>query len=495
MLRMLPSSPSQPHRYLLILSGALVFNSLTAAEPIAIGSRLEPLVDRFLIEKLDRCTHKLHEPKLAGVALQLDAPWEGSFCSYFTTIKDGSNYRLYYRGSPENRGDGAITETTCMAESKDGITWTRPKLGLIEIHGSKDNNAMLKEAPFCHNFSPFIDTNPHVKPEERYKAVAGTAKTGLIAWVSPDGIRWKKMQQEPVFRDGAFDSQNVPFWSESEQCYVLYFRTFATTAEEAKKPKPRRYRTVSRVTSKDFLHWENPQQMDFGDTPAEHLYTNGTHAYFRAPHLYLAAPMRFMPGRKVLTDEQAKELGVQKGYASDCAEVVFMSSRGGNRYDRTFMEAWVRPGTDIGNWASRAGISALGIVPTSPTELSFYKQAHYAQPSTHLLRYTIRTDGFASVNAPYQGGGFTTKTLTFTGSKLFINFSTGATGGVFVEIQDAQGKLIPGFTMDDCVEQIGDEIERTVKWKNGSDLSHLAGEPIKLRFSMRDADLYALRFQ
>jgi hypothetical protein len=98
------------------------------------------------------------------------------------------------------------------------------------------------------------------------------------------------------------------------------------------------------------------------------------------------------------------------------------------------------------------------------------------------------------VNAPYKGGEFITKPLTFTGSKFTMNFSTGATGGVNVEFQDANGKPISGFALTDSVEQIGDEIERTVKWKSGDDVSKLAGQPIKLRFVMHDADLYALKF-
>jgi hypothetical protein len=235
--------------------------------------------------------------------------------------------------------------------------------------------------------------------------------------------------------------------------------------------------------------------MTFGDTPPEHLYTNGTMPYFRAPHIYIATPMRFMPGRKVLTDEQSEALGVKKGYGSDCAEAALMSSRGGARYDRTFMEAWIRPGTDPGNWASRAGLTALGIVPTSPVELSVYKAAHYAQPSTHMLRYTFRTDGFSSVNAPYRGGEFVTKPLTFAGAKLTMNFATGATGGVRVEIQDADGKPVPGFALEDSVEQIGDDIERTVAWKRGGDVNKLAGQPVRLRFVMKDADLFAVRFR
>ena len=128
--------------------------------------------------------------------------------------------------------------------------------------------------------------------------------------------------------------------------------------------------------------------MSFGDTPREHLYTSQTHPYFRAPHIYVATPMRFMPGRKALTAGQARTLGVDPGYSSDTAETVFMTTRGGDRYTRTFMEGFIRPGPDLGNWASRAGLSALGIVPTGPAEMSLYKQAHYAQPSGHLVRHT-----------------------------------------------------------------------------------------------------------
>ncbi len=463
------------------------------SEPIAIGARLELFVDDHLIELITGCSLKLHEPMPAGPVLQLDAPWEGAFSGYFTALKDGDTYRLYYRGRPNLGADGTKGEVTCMAESKDGIQWTKPKLGLHESDGSKENNIILTESPYTHNFAPFLDTNPACPPDQRYKAVAGIAKTGLVAWVSPDGVHWKKLREEGVFRKGAFDSQNVAFWSESEQCYVMYFRVFSEGWVDEKTWKPAGYRTVARVTSKDFINWSEPERMSFGDTPPEHLYTNQTHAYFRAPHLYIGTPMRFMPDRKVLTDEQAASLGVKKGYAGGCAEAVFISSRGGNRYDRTFMEAWIRPGSDLGNWASRAGMTACGVVPTGPAEMSLYKQAHYAQPSAHLLRYTLRTDGFASVNAPYKGGTVVTKPLTFTGGRLTMNFATGATGSVKVAILDEQNKPLPGFTLEESTEHIGDDIARTISWKGGSDVSKLAGKAVKLQFVMKDADLYALQ--
>jgi hypothetical protein len=236
-------------------------------------------------------------------------------------------------------------------------------------------------------------------------------------------------------------------------------------------------------------------QMSFGETPYEHLYTSQTHPYFRAPHIYVVLPMRFLPGRKVLTEAQARSLGVDPGYASDCAEAVFMTSRGSNVYTRTFMEGFIRPGLDLGNWASRAGLTALGVVPTGLGEMSLYKQAHYAQPSCHLVRYTLRTDGFTSVHAPYAGGEFRTRAFAFAGTELVLNFSTSAAGSVFVEVQTAEGKPVPGFTMADATELIGDDLERVVSWKGGSDLGKLSGQPIRLRLKMNDADLYSLRFR
>jgi len=107
----------------------------------------------------------------------------------------------------------------------------------------------------------------------------------------------------------------------------------------------------------------------------------------------------------------------------------------------------------------------------------------------------LRTDGFASVNAGYEGGEMVTKPFTFVGRELMINYSTGASGSIHVEIQDAPGRPLPGYALDDSVEMAGDEIERAARWKGGGDVSGLAGKRIRLRFVMKDADLYSLCFR
>ena len=461
-------------------------------KPLELGNRRELLVDRHLIDRLDNARHVLHAPKDEGVAVQFDKPWEGKFCGYVTVIRDGDTYRLYYRGKPSAVRDGK-DEYTCYAESRDGITWTKPKLELVEEEGSKSNNILMRGAPECHNFSPFLDRRPGVSSDARYKALGGTkAGGGLMAFASADGVHWRLLQEEPVITRGAFDSQNVAFWSEPEQCYVAYFRIFTQTKDE--KGKTIGVRSVSRATSPDFVHWSKPVRMTFDPPQTEHLYTNQTHPYFRAPHLYVATAARFMPGRQILTKEEATKAGVHPHYFGDCSDAVLLTSRNGTRYDRTFPEGFLRPGVGPRNWISRTNYPALNIVQTGPNEMSLYVNQDYAQPTAHLRRYSMRLDGLASVQAPYEGGEMITKPLTFEGDRLLLNFATSAAGGVRVEIQDAAGNPIPGFTLEDSRELIGNEIERAASWKNGSDVSSLAGKPIRLRFVMKDADLYALRF-
>jgi hypothetical protein len=473
---------------LLVLLPALVGTG-SDAPVIDIGSRLEPFVDDSLIDQLQGAQLRLNHPVDAGVAIKFDRPWEGAFSGYATVIKDGPVYRLYYRCLPISGQDGNEHEATCYAESTDGIQWTKPELGIYELMGTRKNNAVLAHAaPFTHNFSPMLDARPGTAAAERFKALGGTRRSGLVAFASADGLHWKKLREQPVITRGDFDSQNVSFWSEAEQLYVCYFRTFKTI-------EGKRVRWISRTTSKDFQNWNEPVEMTFGEAPPEHLYTNQTHPYFRAPHLYVGIAARFLPGRQVLTGTQARAIGVDPGYFKDCSDNVLLTSRGGNQFNRTFMEAFVRPGLGPENWTSRTNYPALNVVPTGPGEMSLYVQHRYGQPAHHLRRYTLRTDGFASVSARYQGGELVTKPFKFTGKHLVVNFATSAPGGIRFELQDQGRKPIPGYTLEESIELIGNEIERTASWKGGDDVSQLAGQPVRLRAVLKDANLYALRFR
>tara|TARA_Y100001949_G_C15801978_1_gene249621 strand:- start:105 stop:587 length:483 start_codon:yes stop_codon:yes gene_type:complete len=158
------------------------------------------------------------------------------------------------------------------------------------------------------------------------------------------------------------------------------------------------------------------------------------------------------------------------------------------------MEAFIRPGIGLDNWVSRSNYPALNVVQTGPAEMSIYVNQDYAQPSAHLRRYSMRLDGFTSIRGKYEGGVFTTKPFTFDGNKLQLNYATSAVGEIKIELQDKQGKPIPGFSIDDAQTIIGNEISRIVEWNGNSDVSALAGKTIKMRVYLKDADLYSIRF-
>ncbi len=225
---------------------------------------------------------------------------------------------------------------TCYAESRDGIHWTKPNLGLVEVNGSKANNVIL---PLSGQFCAFLDTRPGVARSERYKANARDIKGphSLVGYVSEDGVRWRKIREAPIVPfslENNFDSQNAMFWSEVEKRYVLYARHMVGGR-----------RAAARATSRDFLNWTPQTLMSYSDTgsttPSQHLYTNQTQPYFRAPQIYISLPGRIHFGRRQLVTGELQFLKLRhnriSGGMRDVSDAVFLSSRpGSTRYDFTF---------------------------------------------------------------------------------------------------------------------------------------------------------------
>jgi hypothetical protein len=460
-----------------------------------ISNRRELFVDYWLIDSMKNTELVMHEPIDCGEVMKFNQPeWEATLCTYATVLHDDSVFRLYYRAGLNGARDNDF-QLTAYAISRDGIIWVKPELNLFQHQGSARNNIVLTNARgdlAVHNFCPFIDRRPGVPATEKYKALGGVGK-GLFAYVSSDGINWRRLSEEPVLKNAAFDGQNVPFWSEAEQQYVCYFRTWTGPGDY------RGFRTIGRAVSPDFINWTNEGMMNFGSTPPEHLYTNQTSPYFRANHIYISTAARFVSGRSALNETQFRTLNIANGYGSAAREgvsdAVLITSRGGVFMDRTFMGSFIKPGIGYNNWVSRSNFPALNVVQTGPSEMSVYVVQDYAQPGNHLHRYSLRLDGFASVQAPYTGGMMLTKPFTFTGNSLFINYSTSAAGGIAVELTDALGNPLPGFSASQCNLLIGNEINRKVSWSGNPDLKSLSGKPVRLRFIMKDADLFSMKFE
>jgi len=178
-----------------------------------------------------------------------------------------------------------------------------------------------------------------------------------------------------------------------------------------------------------------------------------------------------------------------------------MSSRDGIRF-AVWPESFIRPGLRFRHsWFYGDNYQNWGLVETSspiedaPPEISIYVSEASLKPGgTRFRRYTLRIDGFVSVHAPLSGGELVTKPVIFAGQQLHINFSTSAAGTIQVELQSAEGNPIQGFSLPECALIFGDSLDRVVSWRNGSDVSSLVGQPVRLRFVLRDADLYSFWF-
>ena len=465
---------------------------------LSIGSRLELFVDDYLIGSMTGVTLRLHPPTPREIVQTYTEPWEGSGCGYQQAFRDGDIIRMYYIS--QDLTDDAATRMArhpcfvCYAESTDGIHWIKPKLGLFDFGGSKQNN-IVWSAPVVDNFTVFKDPNPACRPGEQYKAV-GVGKDGLLAHKSSDGLHWSLLRPEPIITKGAFDTQNIVFWDAERGQYWAYIRGFHNGL-----------RDIRVATSTDFLTWTEPELLRYEDSPDEQLYTNQVEPYFRAPQIFVGFPTRYVERGWEPSFEHLPDVTHRKGrmkfsprYGTAVTDGLFMSSRDGRLF-RRWGEAIIRPGVERKhNWVYGDGYQSYGLLetpaadPLAPPELSAYAPENYWKESVCLRRYTFRMDGFVSLNAPLKGGEMVTKPLTFAGKQLLLNFATSAAGSVKVELQDAAGQPLPGHALADCDDVFGDAIERPVSWKGSPDVSALAGKPVRLRFVMKDADVWAIRF-
>lgn len=486
-----------------------------------IGSRRELFVDGALIERLSgKAELRLHHPVPKEIAILHDAPWEGSGSGYHSVFKDGEKYKMYYKAWQLDVSDKGVKTNAhplfcCYAESDDGIQWRKPELGLHEFKGSKANNIVIASGKLgalnvdAGHPAIFKDDNPAAPADARYKAIVrSNTPKGLHALKSPDGIHWSAMTDAPVITDGAFDSQNLAFWDAASGVYRAYWRYFTAGTTDEKNWKPSGDRAIRTATSKDFIHWEHQHDLSYVDSPSEQLYTNQVKPYHRAPHLLIGFPTRYTDrgwsdSMRALPEREHREWRskANQRYGTVVTEGLLMASRDGVKFKR-WNEAFMPPGIEReGSWNYGHQYIAWHLVetksdlPGAPNELSLYAGENYwTGNSSAVRRYTLRLEGFVSAQAPMSGGELVTKPIRFKGGKLALNFSSSAAGGVRVEIQDADGKAMPGFALEDCSPIFGDSIERTVTWKTGNDVNALAGKPVRLRFELKDADLFAFKF-
>jgi len=459
------------------------------SKPYSLGDRRELFVDDWLIAEMHGARLQLQRPERREVALCMDTAWEDSVAFPDRVLAWEDGWRLYYRAGILDWANEEDTYVLALAESQDGITFTRPDLDVVEFEGSRSNN-MLQIGGFPNVPPPFVDTNPACREDQRFKGLTGK-EVQAYAIASADGIRWTPMQETPLELPGQFDTVNTAFWDNVAGCYRCFTRSWhdlesgrVLSGWDFKDSQP--VRAIQQSTSEDFIHWTPPDQLRYEDGDnSVHLYTNAILPCPGAEHIYLGFPNRYVPERKPNPDHKYE--GVNDG--------LFMASRDGINWTR-WLDAWVRPGLDELNWTERNNYPVWGIAETSPTEWSMYISEHYRHEGVPAImrRLSIRPWGFVSVHANHAGGEMLTKPFTFSGNQLHLNFSTSAAGSISVGLCDQQGQELPGLSSEDMEPFYGDALDAIVQWKDRTDLTELEGQPVCLRFHLKDADVFSLRF-
>jgi hypothetical protein len=340
----------------IVATASIAFACALAAagvdEAINIGSRLELLIDDYLIETVSGGARlEMHRPVRRDIVFKTDAPWEGNSSGYQSVFRDGPLFRMYYRGGHLRYGVTAQAlkphpSFLCYAESEDSIHWRRPELGQFEFAGSKANNIILAPELLSEiggdpaHTATLKDGNPDCPPDEKYKiVVVGTKPRGLYLLKSVDGLHFSLMSRKPFMTKGDFDSQNLIFWDPLRREYREYHRAGRDGV-----------RDIMTSAARALDRFPEPQFLEYPGAPKEELYTNEVQPYYRAPHIFMGFPMRYqergwvdavfeLPDR----EERLARGEAHPRYGMAVTDALFMTSRDGVTFKR-WPEAFIRPG-------------------------------------------------------------------------------------------------------------------------------------------------------
>ena len=436
----------------------------------------------------------VHSPRIDPEPLVWpEHEWESLINVYSTLFEDEGRYRLYYECHhvPETEQPEDLKAMMAYAESTDGKTWVKPKIGNVSFKGSTDNNLVygleLSLGRGAHGATVFKD--PNASPDQRYKLVhmaREKSRLGVFGAVSPDGLIWKPVE-DPLLLNYMSDTQTVVRFDEEKGRYVGYFRGWRGMELGSWHGR----RTIAYAESDTFESWPVPQSIvepDVIDNPDTDIYTNAYTPWPGAAQAHLMFPAFYQR-------------------SADALEVHLMTSRDGVNWERPSRKPIVPRGEPGSDW--EGGVYAgCGLVSLKSGEWSLpigpkwhtHNQGHFSQgrpeePPNHgfLCRALWRQDGITSLEAESEGK-CTTVPVTFTGRQLEVNAWTQFAGEVRFELAEVSGDPVAGHTFEDCDAISGDVLQHTVSWKGESDLSTWAGKPMRLRLWLRRARLHAIQF-
>jgi hypothetical protein len=485
--------------------------ALTPAEPIAVGSDKQLLVDERFFDTSDGIRLTLHQPVKDPTPLltaSRDNPWERNRITGGSLIEVDGQVWLYYDAIAPS-GFNQRQRYLCLARSADGLHFEKPRLGVCEFAGSTENNIVFPPRWLPHEpCNVFLDGNPACPPEQRFKLMTNVIPNhpgGDYDWrnadtyfaTSPDGIHFTLLDRPS---HGMCDGVNRALWDPYIGHYVAYMRAgnaFGRAISRCEFDELTAFGEEHLVFGADEI---DQQHLDPELFTGMDFYTSLAQFYQGAPRLYLYFPMAYYH----YPADQARRRGrggTRNPSNDGPLEAHFAVSRDGIRITRPERRAFIPRGVD-GAW-DWGTTYMIGHVIRGDAIWLYYGGAPFthgdyrldeAEALGGIGRALLRLDGFVSAEAGSEPGGFVTPPLVFAGKALELNLETAAGGWARMALLEADGRPLPGYTLDECFAVNGNYVRCRVRWGGTTDVGSLAGRPVRLQVRQRLAHLYAFQF-
>ena len=404
----------------------------------------------------------------------------------------------------------------CYFESTDaGKTWTRPKLGLVEFQGSKENN-LGGPGSFRGSYDP---TAP---PQERFKSVSNAEWTieefeksykqrrpwskmaleispkvvqAVWGYTSPDGMNWKRTD-EPLTVECCDGGQYV-FWDAKLKKYVLIVRSHMIGPRSPKYPPQKKGNDAEEDYYKSTIRFAigRSESENFREFPLSHTIIETANDMPPTDNwqfcLYTTIPGA--PDHHLMFPTRWQR-------ADDSCVIDLYASHDGFVWHRA-----LAPAVDKSNWGAPDGGAVWALNPglielhngdwILPFRGDLVTKAYPRGAIAQRWGVATWPKGRLMAIEAADRGSFATAAIIAPGATLCINAVTDATGEIRVEAADLRGKPIAGRTFDDSIPINGDQHRKVVEWKGGKDLGVKAGDAVMLRFRMERAKIYCLDFE
>jgi hypothetical protein len=337
----------------------------------------------------------------------------------------------------------------CYATSKNGISWEKPELGLVEYNGSKQNN-ILWRGP--HGAGIFKDL--HEKdPAKRYKMIF----RGLSVSFSADGIHWdEKTDVNGV--DVAGDTHNNAFWAPTLNKYVGITRTWG----------PDFGREVARIESDDFINWTKEEVVMHGEEMDLQTYAMPVF-YYEGVYLGLVAIYQKSSDR--VWTELTWSPDTKAWYRIDAGNPLIPCSEKELDYDYGCVYPCAYP------------------VFKDDKILLYYGGSdwlHFGWRNGSLALATLRQDGFAGYVPLEENsiGSISTKSIPYKGERICLTADVNKGGSVKVYVINDEGEPIGTAALN----KTGTDVELNFD-------ARIKSESIQFRIEIFKAKVYAFRLQ